>query len=123
MLGRFARRALAVGEQAARDARPEAERLAKQARAAAEAARPHIERAGQDAVRYVREHDTEIKEAAKAGARITARRAVPVPFRPVVDALDLSRPRRIERIDDDAESEPPHPDSAANTEGAPPPAV
>jgi hypothetical protein len=93
ILGRFARRARAVGGQAAAEARPEAERLARQARAAAEAARPHVERAGRDAARYVREHDQEIKDAATAGARIAAMRAVPVPFRPVVDALGASQPR------------------------------
>lgn len=123
MLGRFARRALAAGEQVARDARPEAERLAKQARAAAEAARPHIERAGQDAVRYVREHDTEIKQAARTGARITAMRAVPAPFRPVVNALDLSQPGRIERVGDTAPAEPPLTTDVQPHADRPPPAL
>lgn len=104
-LGRFARRALSAGEQAARDARPEAERLAQKARAAAEAARPHVERVGRDAVRYARDHEDELKRAARVGAEFTARNAIPLPLRPVVDAIEAERLIRPAPLRDDRPAE------------------
>ncbi len=104
-LGRFARRARAASEQAIQDARPEAERLARQARAAAEAARPHVERAGRtvatEATRFAREHQDEIKRAARVGAELTARRVVPLPLRPLVDALEAEHLHRPAPLTDD----------------------
>lgn len=99
-LGRFARQARSAGEELAREARPEAERLARQARTAAEAARPHLERAGREAVRYAREHEDDIKRAARVGASYTARRVVPLPLRPIVDAVEADRRRRPPLRDD-----------------------
>ena len=93
-LGRFARKARPEAERLAQRVRPEAERLARSARAAAEAARPHVERAGRDAVQYAREHEDEIKRAARTGAEFTARRAVPLPLRPIVEAVEADRRRR-----------------------------
>lgn len=91
---RLAQRVRPEAERLAQRARPEAERLARSARAAAEAARPHVERAGRDAVQYAREHEDEIKRAARTGAEFTARRAVPLPLRPIVDAVEADRRRR-----------------------------
>ncbi|MCA9850624.1 MAG: hypothetical protein KC461_08260 [Dehalococcoidia bacterium] len=107
MLGRFARKARATGEELAREARPEAERLARQARIAADAARPHLERAGREAVKYAREHEDEIKRAARTGAEFTARRAIPLPLRPIVDAVEQDRRRRPPLRDDRAPDDPP----------------
>lgn len=123
VLGRFAQRARDVGEQAARDARPEVERLAQRAKAAAEdarpeaerlaqltarrakaaadAARPHVERAGRDAVRYARDHEDELKRAARVGAGFTARRVIPLPLIPIVDAMQAEAMRRPAPLLDD----------------------
>ena len=106
-LGRFARKARATGKELAREARPEAERLARQARIAADAARPHLERAGREAVKYAREHEDEIKQAARTGAEVTARRAIPLPLRPIVDAVEQDRRRRPPLRDDRAPDDPP----------------
>jgi hypothetical protein len=110
VLGRAARRAVALGEEAAREARPEAERLAQQARAAAEAARPRIEEAGRQAIRYVRDHDEEIKRAAIVAGEITARQVMPARLRPIVHAIEADRWRRAPLRDDRM---PPAPRAAA----------
>jgi len=87
-----AREAGARARDASEGARPEAERLARRARAAAEAARPHLERGARDAARYVREHDDDIRRAAKRSASVTARLAAdlatPGPLRPAVHAFE-----------------------------------
>ncbi|MDZ7728522.1 MAG: hypothetical protein U5Q44_10225 [Dehalococcoidia bacterium] len=63
--------------RAARKAQPEVER---QARTAAAAARPAAEKA----LRFVREHDREIKSAGTMGARAMASRVGPPALRPVM---------------------------------------
>lgn len=100
--GRWARKARAAGEEIAREARPEADQLVKRARAAADAARPHVVRAGREAAQYAREHQDEIKDAARTGAAFTARRAVPLPLRPIVEAVEADRRRRPPLRDDRA---------------------
>jgi hypothetical protein len=115
-LGKFARRARPEAERLrqeadrlAQRARPEAERLAQKARAAADAARPHVERAGRDAIQYARDHEDEIKRAALTGAEFTARRAVPLPLRPIVSAVEDEHRRRPPLRDDRAPEDPPKP--------------
>lgn len=75
--------------KAARRAQPEVER---QARAAAQAARPAADRA----LRFVREHDNEIRSAGTMGARAVASRVGPPGLRPVmlVVADELVRDRK-----------------------------
>ncbi|MEX2446488.1 MAG: hypothetical protein WD734_04040 [Dehalococcoidia bacterium] len=103
MVGRFARRFAA-------DARPEAERAgrlaAERARlaaqhglAAAQAARPHVERAAGQARGYVHDHDDEIRRAARVAASLAATRAVPLPLRPIVDAASQELRRPPLRVD------------------------
>ena len=122
-LGRFARHAKRSADIALREAearRPATERAARdaargaseRARAAFEAARPEVERitrraqvtakvvapkvgqAARGAGTYVRAHDDQLRRAAVTSARIAARTATPITFRPVVDAFDteLNRP-------------------------------
>jgi len=133
-LGRFARKARPEAERLAQRARPEAERLAqnvsekarqaseqarpeienlaRKARTAAEAALPHVERAGRDAVQFARDHESEIKRAALTSAEFTARRVVPLPLRPIVDAVEADRRRRPPLTDNRAPDEtPPRPPS------------
>lgn len=118
VLGRFARKAKVTGGGLAREARPDAELLARKARAAADAARPHVERAGREALKYAREHEGEIKQGARTAAEFTARRAVPLPLRPIVTAVEEDRRRRPPLRDDRTpEGAPPHDASAP-----PPPA-
>lgn len=104
---RLAQRARPEAERLAQRARPEAERLAQKARAAADAARPHVERAGREAIQYARDHEDEIKRAALTGAEFTARRAVPLPLRPIVNAVEDERRRRPPLRDDRAPEDPP----------------
>src|SRR5690606_35769024 len=118
-LGRFARKARPEAERLAQRAKPEAERLARQARAAAEAARPHVEQAGRDALHYSREHQDEIKRAAITGAEFTARNAVPLPLRPIVNAVEADRRRRPPLTDDRA----PAPAPAPAPDAPPPPSA
>jgi hypothetical protein len=82
-----------MAQHAAEQARPEAQRLARQARAAAEAARPHLERAGREAGRYVREHDEELRRAAITGAEVAARHVMPPGVARIIDAAQAARPR------------------------------
>ena len=67
------------------------ERLAKQAKAAADAATPHVKQAAAGATDYVREHQDEIRRGAKRGAGVVADQAVrtvtPGPLRPAIDAM------------------------------------
>ncbi|MDA1010144.1 MAG: hypothetical protein O2888_01575 [Chloroflexi bacterium] len=104
-LGQSARRARALGEEAAREARPELERLARSARAAADAARPHVERAGRSAVR---EHDGELKRAARITGEVAAQRLMPAPLRPFVAAMEAEQWRRAPLRDARAEGAAPH---------------
>jgi multidrug efflux pump subunit AcrA (membrane-fusion protein) len=116
-LNRFVRRAAKSARAAAEAARPEAERLARQARdaaeaarpeaerlarqardaaeAAARAARPRVERAAREARQYLEEHDEELRRAGRVGAHYIVARSIPVPIRPLVDAMgrEISRPR------------------------------
>ena len=126
-LGRFARRAARAAkrvrdvaeehrpqaEQAARDAgqqvrraadaaRPEVERLAREAKAAADAALPHVEKAANDGANYVREHSDEIRGAAGSAGKVVARGITPAPLRPAVDAFEQELTRK-----DEAEPEKP----------------
>jgi len=94
LIGRTAHRARELGEEAAREARPEAERLAHATRDAVERARPLVEQAGRDAVRYVREHDQEIKRIARVSAEVTAHQVMPGRLRPIVAALEAERWQR-----------------------------
>jgi hypothetical protein len=77
-------------QRAAEAARPEAERIARQAKAAAEAARPHLERAAHEAADFARDHEDELRSAATRAARFVA----PAPLRPALDAMqgELQRP-------------------------------
>lgn len=121
LLGRTAHRARERGEEAMRDARPEAERVARAARTAADAARPRIEQAGRDAVRFVRDHDGEIKRAARIGAEVAAQRAMPVPLRPIVAAIEADRWRRAPLRDERATTPLPdtEPTERADTDSPP----
>jgi hypothetical protein len=114
-LGRFARRARESGADAAfRERKPEIDRIARQvrdqARAAGRAAKPHIEhaaevarprveQAGREATartaRFVREHDTELRQAATTGAHLATSRMGPPLLRPVITAVtdEITRPR------------------------------
>jgi hypothetical protein len=105
MLGRSVQRARAAGEEAARDARPEVERLARSARSAAETARPHVEQAGRSAIQYVRDHNDEIKRAARVGAELTAHQVLPMRLRPIVAAVEADRWRRAPYRDDRTDPE------------------
>ena len=132
-LGKFARRAARAAkrvldaaeehrpqaEQAARGAgqqvrraadaaKPEVERLAREAKAVADAALPHVEKAANDSVKYVREHGDEIRGAAGSAGKVVARGITPAPLRPAVDAFEQELTRR-----GDAESEEPVADDSA----------
>jgi hypothetical protein len=139
-LGKFARRAARAAklvrdvaeehrpqaEQAARDAsqqvrraadaaKPEVERLAREAKAVADTALPHVEKAANDGVNYVREHGDEIRGAAGSAGKVVARGITPAPLRPAVDAFERELTRK-----GDAESEEPaagKSDDDGNTDG------
>lgn len=98
-----AARAAADRVRDAERAQPEVERLARQARAAGEAAAPHVTRAAQDAAEYAREHDEELRGAAANVARNVA----PRPLRPAVDALgeEMAQRRRAQSGDGDSGEE------------------
>lgn len=100
---RAARAAADRVRDAAERAQPEVERLARQARAAGEAAAPHIARAAQDAAQYASEHDEELREAAAQVARNVAPRSM----RPAVDALgdELAKRPRAQQRDDETDEE------------------
>ncbi|MYD64665.1 MAG: hypothetical protein F4X26_01500 [Chloroflexi bacterium] len=100
---RAARAAADRVRDAAERAQPEFERLARQARAAGEAAAPHIARAAQDAAQYASDHDEELRGAAAQVARNVAPRSM----RPAVDALgdELAKRPRAQRRDEDADEE------------------
>lgn len=76
---------------------PEAERLARQARQAAESNLPHVRRASRQALsgaqRFAQDHDDEFRQAGLQAARMLASRSVPLPLQPVVAAAtnDLAR--------------------------------
>lgn len=92
-----------------RRSQPQAE---KAARAAVEAARPAAERA----LRFVQEHEDEIKQVGAAGARIVVNRATPPALRPVVSAVEreLSRDAGTPEQDQPGRPEPkPEPDDLA----------
>jgi hypothetical protein len=78
-MGRLARSA----RKAAREKEPEARRLASKAK-------PVAEQAG----RFIREHDDEIKRAASTSARIVATRSAPPVLRPVIVAVSDELTRR-----------------------------
>ncbi len=96
-----------------------ARRLARQARAAGEAAAPHIARAAQDAAQYASEHDEELREAAAQVARNVAPRSM----RPAVDALGdelAKRPRAQQRDDETDEDSPADGDPSEGQSGKSP---
>ena len=111
MLGRSVQRARTVGEEAARDARPEVERLARSARSAAEVARPHVEQAGRSAIQYVRDHNDDIKRAARVGAELTAHQVLPMQLRPIVAAVEADRWRRTPYRDNRTDAQAPSSDA------------
>lgn len=94
LLGRTAHRATQLSGQAAQDARPEVERIARSARAAADTIRPRVEQAGRSAIQYVRDHDADIKRAARISAEVTAHQVMPLKLRPIVAAIESDRWKR-----------------------------
>ena len=117
-------RARDAGDRARRAAvaaRPEVERLAREARERAEAMRPRVERAAKDAVNFAREHDDELRRAAKRGAQVYTWMATPSVLRPAVDALQAEF-----RGDRPAAASPPAqpaPEPPSTAEGDEPPAA
>lgn len=99
------RTAARVGGVLGRFAQRTAQQAAQRAKAAAEAARPHVERTGRDALRYARDHEDEIKRVARVGAGLTARRVVPMPLVPIVDAMQAEALRRPAPLRDDRAAE------------------
>ena len=90
-LGQFVRKART-------SARPEAERLAHQARDLAETHLPQVKQSSQQALgragRFAQEHDDELRQAGVQAARMLAARSVPLPLQPVVTAATDGLARR-----------------------------
>jgi ABC-type nitrate/sulfonate/bicarbonate transport system substrate-binding protein len=90
-LGQFVRKART-------SARPEAERLAHQARDLAETHLPQVRQTSQEALgragRFAQEHDDEFRQAGLQAARMLASRSVPLPLQPVVAAATDGLARR-----------------------------
>ena len=115
-LARVAGEAAAAGGAEARRladaARPEVERRAKQAKAAAGSATPHIKQVAADATEYVREHQDEIRRGARRGAGVVADQAVravtPRPLRPAINAMkdELREQPKTTSEAPDTETEP-----------------
>ncbi len=115
-LERFEQQAVRVGgilgrmaKNIAARAKPEVERRVEQARAAADAAAPHVERAARQATDYVQAHDEQIKHVAETGARLAADRLVPPILRPLVNAAEqeLRRPAPPHQGDAPQDDTPP----------------
>ena len=74
-----------------KDAKPKVDELVTRAKPKVDElvtkAKPRVEEAGKDAVRYVREHESDIKRAASLAARYR----LPGPLRLVFDAMNPNR--------------------------------